>query len=79
MPLEVEWYFVQHYAILAVPFYLMSLGGAYKVEALSDVTWPAYATASTMLYHLIPMQAIAHVIHIIIVILFVHIIILKCL
>lgn len=58
-PLELEWYYVQHYALLAVPLYLLSLGGAFSFEALGDFNWAIFATSLLMLYHFCVLQPLA--------------------
>ncbi|ESO09742.1 hypothetical protein HELRODRAFT_183886 [Helobdella robusta] len=56
---EVATYWAQHLLLLFIPFYLMSLGGAYSVEDFADMTWSVFALSIQMIYHFIFLQPIS--------------------
>lgn len=59
LPLEQEVYWVQHGLMLAVPCYLMRLGGVFTTEPLGDLSWALLGLALQYLYHFLPLQALA--------------------
>ncbi|KAH7965227.1 hypothetical protein HPB49_004772 [Dermacentor silvarum] len=59
LPLEREVYWVQHGLMLAVPCYLMRLGGVFSTEPLADLSWGLLSLALQYLYHFLVLQALA--------------------
>ncbi|KAH6940357.1 hypothetical protein HPB50_026977 [Hyalomma asiaticum] len=59
LPLEQEVYWVQHGLMLAVPCYLMRLGGVFSTEPLADLSWVLLSLALQYLYHFLVLQALA--------------------
>ncbi|XP_065311524.1 transmembrane protein 164 isoform X3 [Dermacentor albipictus] len=59
LPLEQEVYWVQHGLMLAVPCYLMRLGGVFSTEPLTDLSWGLLSLALQYLYHFLVLQALA--------------------
>ncbi|KAK8770293.1 hypothetical protein V5799_013244 [Amblyomma americanum] len=59
LPLEQEVYWVQHGLMLAVPCYLMRLGGVFSTEPLGDLSWALLSIALQYLYHFLILQALA--------------------
>ncbi|XP_022088175.1 transmembrane protein 164-like [Acanthaster planci] len=65
LPCEPELYWVQHVLIyLIIPPYLMSLGGAYTCEPLSNFSWVIFMTGAQFIYHFIPLQGMALLLHV---------------
>ncbi|XP_038070927.1 transmembrane protein 164-like [Patiria miniata] len=62
---ETELYWVQHMLIyLIIPPYLMSLGGAYTCEPLSNFSWVMFMTGAQFIYHFVPLQGVALLLHV---------------
>nr|XP_054933540.1 transmembrane protein 164-like isoform X2 [Dermacentor andersoni] len=59
LPLEQEVYWVQHGLMLAVPCYLMRLGGVFSTEPLADLSWGLLSLALQYLYHFLVLQSLA--------------------
>ncbi|KAI8772294.1 transmembrane protein 164 [Biomphalaria glabrata] len=64
LPFETSVYFLQHFLMLIIPFYLMSLGDPYIPERLNDFSWSMVAFGLLFLYHFIPLQMLAYVSHV---------------
>jgi TMEM164 family len=58
LPFEVEVYYVQHVAMLIVPYYLLRLGGVYTIEDSLDFYWPMFSYGTLLLYHFTVLQFI---------------------
>ena len=58
LPFEVEAYYVQHVAMLIVPYYLLRLGGVYTIEDSLDFYWPMFSYGTLLLYHFTVLQFI---------------------
>lgn len=59
LPLEREVYWLQHGLMLAVPCYLLRLGGVFSTEALADPSWAVLSLALQYLYHFLILQGLA--------------------
>jgi len=55
-PLETEIYWIQHFMILVVPFYLLRHGGQFNLEPLTDWGWALWAYSLQCLYHWLFLQ-----------------------
>ena len=58
LPFEVEIYWLQHLAMLIVPYYLLRLGGVYTCEDVSDFYWTIMSYGILLLYHFTVLQTI---------------------
>lgn len=58
LPLEREVYWLQHGLMLAVPCYLLRLGGVFSAEALLDPSWAVLSLALQYLYHFLILQGL---------------------
>ncbi|KAK4027720.1 transmembrane protein 164 [Daphnia magna] len=55
---ETETYFVQHIAMLVVPYYLLRLGGVYTLEDAGDFSWASLSYGLMLFYHFTLLQIV---------------------
>nr|CAH0113429.1 unnamed protein product [Daphnia galeata] len=55
---ETETYYVQHIAMLVVPYYLLRLGGVYTLEDAGDFSWSSLSYGLMLFYHFTVLQII---------------------
>ncbi|KAG1692301.1 Transmembrane protein 164 [Nymphon striatum] len=56
LPFEAEVYWIQHGAMLVIPFYFLRLGGVYTVEKLEDFSWNFLTLGINFCYHFLILQ-----------------------
>nr|XP_002129750.1 transmembrane protein 164 [Ciona intestinalis] len=56
---EIESYWLHHCLLYLVPIYLISLGGSYSCEPLTDLWWPVLSVGVGFLYHFTFLQGLA--------------------
>lgn len=59
LPFETETYYLQHFLMLVVPYYLMRSGGPFTVETMGDFTWVIFTLGVLFIYHWLPLQLLA--------------------
>uniref|UniRef100_A0A915J8X6 Transmembrane protein 164 n=1 Tax=Romanomermis culicivorax TaxID=13658 RepID=A0A915J8X6_ROMCU len=59
LPHEVTFYYVQHIAIILMPFYMLTHGGSFSVEEWNDFSWVLLSTAIIIIYHFVVLQFLA--------------------
>ncbi|XP_059163055.1 transmembrane protein 164-like [Physella acuta] len=61
LPFETVVYFIQHFLMLIIPFYLLRHGDPFIPERLTDFTWSMVAFGFLFIYHFLPLQLLAYV------------------
>ncbi|WAR28421.1 TM164-like protein [Mya arenaria] len=59
LPFETEVYFFQHTLMMIIPYYLMSIGGVYTPEKLSDMSWGLLSLGWLYFFHFVPLNYLA--------------------
>ncbi|CAG0881806.1 unnamed protein product [Darwinula stevensoni] len=58
LPFETEIYWIQHFLMLVVPYYLLRLGGVYTVAHPLDMSWPVFGLGICTFYHWLLLQPV---------------------
>ncbi|CAL1535852.1 unnamed protein product [Lymnaea stagnalis] len=60
LPFETGVYFLQHFLMLIIPFYLMKTGDPFIPERLGDFSWSMISFGFLFIYHFLPLQLVAY-------------------
>jgi len=64
LPGEYSLYWIQHVAMLLVPFLLSAQGRPYTPPSISSVTWPVLSYCVFFLFHILVLQPVAFALHV---------------
>lgn len=59
LPFETEVYFIQHFLMMIIPYYLIRVGGVYTAERVSDMSWAFLSLGWLYFFHFVPLNYIA--------------------